>query len=117
DMLYHFTDIRALKNILENRELRFTYFKDLNDSREIYYGLEQIKQHLNNIDLRNKKLFLDMLESFIEPGNKNVNVFICSFSNSYNHLPLWRFYGDNGRGVAIAFDYNFPLENEDILPK
>ncbi|CBJ10981.1 hypothetical protein LLO_0644 [Legionella longbeachae NSW150] len=117
DVLYHFTDVSALKNILETRELRFTYFKDLNDSSEIYYGLEQVKQHLSNTYLRNKELFLQMLQSFIEPGNKNVNVFICSFSYSYNHLPLWRFYGDNGKGVAIGFDYNFPLENEDILPK
>lgn len=35
DVLYHFTDVSALKNILETRELRFTYFKDLNDQIKV----------------------------------------------------------------------------------
>ncbi len=44
-VLYHFTSLPTLKNILENKSIRFSHYKCLNDETELNYawiGIEKI---------------------------------------------------------------------------
>ena len=80
--IYHYTSIGNLALILKSRKFRFTRLDKVDDPEEY-------------------KFFID--------GEKLAKyVFIaCFIKNEKESMPQWKMYGDNGRGVRIAF--NDPL--------
>ncbi|HEN4769132.1 TPA: DUF2971 domain-containing protein [Legionella pneumophila] len=74
----------------------------MNDPSEIGYSMELIQEcirsTLGDDDIRAN--ILDFLENQIA---QNYHCLITSFLEKDDYMPGWRYYADNGRGVAIKF--------------
>ena len=107
--LFHYTDVGAIKSILENRELWLTDIRFLNDSEElrdgVAYVLDALRKerigdpvHAHHFDGAIKYLthgFDEHVSYYIDEEP----TYVCSFSESGNQLSQWRAYGS----YAIEF--------------
>ena len=104
--LYHYTSVYSFKKILTSKELHFTHYEDLNDSSEIKYGQEVISKIIEQSTMK-KGMFTNLLHSQLpknfEAIRQSFKPYIFSFCKNTNYYPAWRFYGDEGKGVAIGF--------------
>ncbi|QJP95457.1 DUF2971 domain-containing protein [Pseudomonas fluorescens] len=107
--LFHYTDINAVKSILENEKLWLTDVRFLNDSEELHNGIhaliDYIKHQVKTFPDRHE--LLGVAAEYVEAGLvgkagygiENRPVFICSFSQAGDLLSQWRAYGS----YAIEF--------------
>src|SRR5215831_10019471 len=106
--LYHYTDGRGLKGIIESQTIWFTDYRHLNDPSELIHGIEMahdvMRLAANGADGR-VRLFLECLRDMFSSKNFSATLefFIASFSRERDDLGQWRAYADNGRGYAIGF--------------
>lgn len=81
----------------------------MNDSNEITYGLDKfltiIKQNIRGLEK-------EILSRLIKNIRDTYNIYIICFSNTSRSLPMWRFYGDAGNGIAIGVDRAISAEHE-----
>ena len=107
--IYHYTDDRGLRGILETGRLWFTNIFYLNDPSELNHGitlaLEILKSRANESQQREVSFFY---ERFAHTMNEHIeetaHFFVCCFSKTDEDLGQWRAYADDGRGYAIGFD-------------
>ncbi|MBR0727035.1 DUF2971 domain-containing protein [Bradyrhizobium manausense] len=105
--LYHYTDVRGLKGILEAGQIWFTDYRHLNDPSELTHGIDMARDVAHHIatgaDGR-VRLFLDYFLDLFRHDNfaPSLEFFIACFSRARDDLGQWRAYADNGRGVAIG---------------
>jgi hypothetical protein len=96
--LYYYTDINALINgILKDREticLWASRWSHLNDPEEIISGINELKAEFG------KDLY--WIPEGIERRTKHNHS--LSFSVYPDYLPMWKMYGDGGKGVMLTFD-------------
>ncbi|WP_057457522.1 hypothetical protein [Pseudomonas syringae] len=107
--LFHYTDVNAVKSILENRILRLTDVRYLNDSEEMHDGIATIIDLVKHevAESSDEDEFFMGAGEYIESGLvgkagygiENRPVFICSFSSAGDLLSQWRAYGS----YAIEF--------------
>lgn len=110
-MLYQYTDINAVKSIIENNEIWLTNVRFLNDKEEFYLGLNYLKDAFNNYYkfpkgtseeciTMVKVAFTD--SPYIDQYREIVlnTLFVASFSTASNVLSQWRGYGK----YAVGFD-------------
>ena len=108
ETLYHYTDGRGLKGILESQTIWFTDYRHMNDPSELTHGIDIAKDVVrvlaNGSDGR-VRLFLETLSDMFSVRNfsSNLEFLIASFSKERDDLGQWRAYADNGRGYAIGF--------------
>ncbi|MFQ2014891.1 hypothetical protein ACK336_16845 [Aeromonas veronii] len=114
--IYHYTDLNAVKSIIETRKLRLTDSRYLNDSKELSDGLTFIYDAIENgswseISRAQRKRAIEYIKSEINEyllyGTEEEPIFICSFSSKSDLLSQWRSYGM----FAIEFE-ELDLENE-----
>lgn len=88
DIVYHYTDMNALVNILRKEHiiLRATNCLYLNDTHEIIEGVTAIERVLKI------KIGKDTFK----------NHYITSFSQNQDSLSMWGMYAANGQGCAIG---------------
>jgi hypothetical protein len=124
-ILYHYTSINTLKNILYKSDgkdffiLRGTDIGYLNDVTE-YSSAQEImfdilKEYEETLPEDENKHLSDKLgENFFRRLATNFGLtttpFITSFSEHRDSLPMWSMYGRNGDGVAIGCQ-KITLEN------
>lgn len=119
--LYHYTDVNAVKSILENRKLWLTDIRFLNDSSEFHDGIECFKKALespepglfSSIEFTDKAVEY-LRKSLVEGAGFELNelpLFTCSFSRSDDLLSQWRAYG----AYAIEFDERLLSEELEKL--
>lgn len=106
--IYHYTDDRGLKGILETGQLWFTDVFRLNDPSEVSHGIDQALSILESDADKagdDGRLFR---KRFGTPVKRNIQTlahcFVCCFSEDGDELGQWRAYADDGRGYAIGFD-------------
>jgi len=105
--LFHYTDIDAFCSIILNKELWATEVLFLNDSSELFYGLniakgisvELLKEDLNETQR-------SFLLPIVNGGNifENADVYVASLTACEDTLSQWRGYGDKNRSVSIGFN-------------
>jgi hypothetical protein len=104
--LYHYTDGRGLKGIIESQTIWFTDYRHLNDPSELSYGIEKARDlmRLKETGADNVgRAFLQCLRDMLSPKNfSKLEFFITSFSFDRDELGQWRAYADNGRGYALG---------------
>jgi Protein of unknown function (DUF2971) len=106
--LYHYTNERGLKGIIESQTIWFTDYRHLNDPSELIHGIEMahdvMRLAANGADGR-VRLFLECLGDMFSSKNFSATLefFIASFSRERDDLGQWRAYADNGCGYAIGF--------------
>ncbi|WP_223430024.1 DUF2971 domain-containing protein [Pseudomonas sp. GL-B-26] len=107
--LFHYTDVNAVKSILENKKLWLTDVRYLNDSQEMHDGVSNILRYVkyqSDTFSKRHELFFNSAEFVIarlgglsDYGLDRRPVFICSFSRASDLLSQWRAYGS----YAIEF--------------
>lgn len=96
--IIHYTNIQSYCNIINSQNIRLYDCYNLNDSKEIKEGLEKIGfQHDNHKWIDDLKRFHFVFSASEYDGNDDFN--------------MWRFYGDNGNGVALVFEIDKKIEN------
>lgn len=116
--LFHFTDAQAVYSILLNKSIWLTDLRFLNDSRELYDGVDTFSKSLEkpqhglftNYDYKKesteylKKAFSDTV-SF---GINEEPIFVFSLSRIGNLLSQWRAYG------SYAIEFNERILREEV---
>lgn len=101
-LLYHYTSLETLHNILENQKdgniiLRAGYFMNMNDPFDCRYFLNEVNKFLGSRQY-------EVTEKDIEKVILDFGIpYFISFSSNQDSLPMWKMYGDNGRGCALVF--------------
>ncbi|WP_210524023.1 hypothetical protein [Pantoea ananatis] len=108
-MYYQYTDINAVKSIIENNSMRLTNIRFLNDRAEFHIGVKYLLQGFNSylfhptvselckntlLHLINSWLNYSWFNSSSNPLNNHIdNLYVASFSKSNDVLSQWRGYG------------------------
>ena len=106
-LIYHYTDDRGLKGILETGRLWFTDLFKLNDPSELNHGIRlalDILESEANRGPPEAKQFSKMFSTLVNNLEVIGHFFVCCFSENGDDLGQWRAYADNGHGYAIGFD-------------
>ncbi|MGZ9720292.1 DUF2971 domain-containing protein [Rhizobium miluonense] len=120
--LYHFTDERGLRGIIEGESFWCTDYRHLNDPTELFHGVDaaiSLAKSLPWPRTAQTAEFLDVLLDLFKSENLaagHLRFFICSFSEHRDYLDQWRAYGDNGRGFAIGLSPKLFAVEERIGP-
>lgn len=123
--VFHYTNAGTLIGMLNktSKEYPFMTFwashiSYMNDPKEKEYGLEKMWEVLCDIEndlsipktQRISELNRNELDQFIlaQSVEKNslTNIYSISFSKSFDSLPMWNMYGQNGNGICLGFDIN-----------
>jgi hypothetical protein len=114
DVLWHYTSLDVLKNILSNDVPTFwlSEIRYLNDKAEYKYGLDIFVSEINTlIDKQSldspKHSMLNQIKTYLEDDDFITNVFILSLSEEKDLLSQWRAYTPNGLGTAIGLSNDF----------
>lgn len=106
--LFHYTSLNTLKSIIENKTIRFTDYKFLNDPKELSLGLSYLKEFLfkvkNGLELHNNINAKLNAEEAIKSINTDNDIYAISFSKKRDDLAMWNLYGKDG--VCIKFNSN-----------
>lgn len=126
--LFHYCTIDTLKSIMQNKQLRFSDVRFLNDTTEFMDAIRllrlTIKEQKDFIDdelynILTDEDILDNLEnyfqrySFKRPVSDGIDidsispicrVYTCSFSMHGDLLPMWTYYANGAGGVSICFE-------------
>ena len=108
-IIYHYTDPAGLIGIVSDGQLWVTDIRYLNDSSELLYALDILKDALNATDSEfgtesfqigvavaareRKSLFNDLTDTYV-----------TCFSQEDDLLSQWSLYGSRGSGFSIGFD-------------
>ena len=125
--IYHYTSVDALMKIIENKKLRFTECRFLNDKNE-FKGLseilDKIKTNLNELMQENWEEINQLADEEYENNFKMVNksgsilfkknkYYILSFSTEKDSLPLWNYYTKN----MNSWGYSIHIVKNEIINK
>ena len=83
-IVYRYMSFETAFNILKNRTFRMNSIVGMNDKSEVYYFDKYVYGKVND-------------------SSKSNDTYISSFSLLQDDLTMWRLYGDNGKGVCMAF--------------
>ncbi|MCM0648650.1 DUF2971 domain-containing protein [Clostridium swellfunianum] len=111
-LLYHYTSINGLMGILEEKSFRISQANFLNDSLEIKYIKECVRNTIEGMNIKNSELF-DELCDYIgmaehefnwDPSFWANNAYILSLSENPDSLMLWSYYSKfDGYNLGIDF--------------
>jgi len=100
---YHYTSGEALYGIINNLELWATNASFLNDKSEIDYSIKIVRDYISiTTNLKSIPWINDYIT--LLDNQKIPEIFICSFSKSYDDLNQWRGYGSLGNSYCIEFN-------------
>ena len=112
--LYHYTSIGSLFSILQNETIRLTDYRFLNDTQELSYALNWLKDYLapKAEEEFGKKVLtaIDNVEhgkieriksisdgsSYMQRYLCDIHYYILSLSRRYDDLAMWRMYAKDG---------------------
>lgn len=103
--VYHYTSLNGLISIIENQTIYCTNLDYLNDKKEFKHGVSLILRVIDRLKQEKYELdILDKVEQNIDTINKSERYVTC-FSKNGDLLSQWRAYANQGKGVAIGFDF------------
>lgn len=135
--LYHYTSIGSLFSILQNETIRLTDYRFLNDTQELSYALNWLKDYLAPKDEEEfgKKVLtaIDNVEHgkmeriksvsdespYMQRYLCDIHYYILSLSRRYDDLAMWRMYAKDGCCIKFnsqklkEFFYGFRDANFD----
>jgi len=116
--LYHYTSLNGLLGIIQKRKIWATNLLFLNDSMELNYAIQLVRENisgrrekeeagkLDEDELNFLKTFSDDLGNFGTSVHQSFDgIYVCSFSKNRDQLSQWRGYCPGGSGVSIGFDF------------
>lgn len=119
--LFHFTDAEAVYSILLNKSIWLTDLRFLNDSRELYDGVDTFSNALenpvhglftnNNYRKESTEYLKQAFSDSVSFGVAEEPVFVFSLTKTGNQLSQWRAYGS----YAIEFEEKVLREEVSTL--
>jgi len=111
ERLFHYTSAEGLHGILEHKTLWLSKVSTFNDTSEMHYGGEAIREVIDEAlrsQPRAQNLALD-LEAVAEKGKRFVeqlssHCYAFCFCSHHDRLSQWRAYGAGAAGFEIGFD-------------
>lgn len=91
----HFTSLQALLSILHTNSIRLSSLNSMNDPNEIGYASDLFSSPAEVIEWQKKSILSFSLCEFHSEDEE--------IGTNAKNLDLWRFYGGDGKGVAIKF--------------
>ncbi|MBY0462713.1 MAG: DUF2971 domain-containing protein [Alphaproteobacteria bacterium] len=141
-ILYHYTSFNNFSTrIIKNREFCYTDFRHLNDPTEVILSTEVLLKAVGSRKDKGGALerifwqpFLDFFPAMLKPEDFEKvrhnfdqidkiesSIYTLSFCPKVDYLPMWRWYGDDGRGISIGLkpDYfsSHPVVEGDRSPR
>lgn len=130
--LYHYTSANGLKSIIENKAIRFSDYRFLNDIDELEYGKKVFKQVLNELknetpqytdyiyqreeELKSIEQGIKYLKPISPAENGAINCSQCESKNFHYYLlslttlgdnkDMWNMYSGNNPGYRIKINGN-----------
>ena len=105
--VYHYTDARGLRGIIEDNCLWSTHGRYQNDSREILHGRDLFsnvsKEIARQLPASPQQEVFNAVSSRLK-DEAMVSCFLTCFARASDQLSQWRGYGDRGKGYSIGFD-------------
>ena len=108
--LFHYTDVGAVKAMLESERMWLTDVRYLNDSEEMHNGISMLVEYMKHrvLNFKHPHTHFEDAANYVESGLvgkagygiDNRPVFIGSFSRAGDLLSQWRAYGS----YAIELD-------------
>ena len=95
DSLFHYTDVGAVKSIIERKELWLTDIRFLNDSQELNDGVVFVLDALSKmkVEVEGGALVRQAIDELINAFDNHISswiddqpTFVCSFSKSGDQL-------------------------------
>lgn len=121
--IFHYTNVTTLMGMLENASTEnafmtfwASHISYMNDPEEKKYGMKKIlevlptvedelkipsEQRINNLEQKELDKFIKILST---EKNNVINTYAISFSESFDYLPMWKMYGQDGNGICLGFD-------------
>lgn len=116
--VYHYCTVSVLQQIIENKTLRFSDVRFLNDTTEFQDAVDLSIRILNNnekgypqefVDLLTQKVVIDELKNYQQKYMYDTDikryiecrVYSCSFSMDGDSKPMWDYYASDASGVNI----------------
>lgn len=107
-IVYHYTNLKAFKDIIEGDSLFLSNIRKSNDWNELRHCTEEVKG-LREFD-KGKDGFWTATEEMATTIPELIDCYAICFSSKKDSLSQWERYSDKGKGVAIGFDVK-KLEN------
>ena len=123
--VFHYTSAGTLIGMFKNtsKDNAFVTFwashiSYMNDPQEKVYGTNKMLEVLKDVEdellipsgKRITELDREELDKFVfirnTDKNSLTNMYSISFSKSFDSLPMWGMYGQNGNGICLGFDLN-----------
>lgn len=114
NLIYHYTSFNTINEIFKSNSLRACDLKRLNDKMEYKIWFEIFEQAIEKISTNEDiEIYQDLLKKIKEEINeyKEYDCYVTCLSKERDLLSQWRAYGDDGQGIAIAFDISELLDN------
>ncbi len=109
-LIYHYTDDKGLRSILETGTMWLTDIFALNDPAELRHGIEHAIARIAESAKTGApefKLFARRFAKIRDGGiERSAHYFVACFSKNGDDLCQWRAYADDGKGFALGFDGN-----------
>lgn len=105
NVLYHYTDFRALDSILTNGELRVNNVLNMNDATEMLFFMKELRDAIVKKlgDDAEKVEAVRTLFRRDEQLEFTHSAYAACFSRSRDDAAQWERYGGHGRGICIGF--------------
>lgn len=110
---FHYTTIKSAKKIFKSDKIRLFRHDRKNDPQELTYAINILKKHSK--EKENLSDCLIKAYKFIFNNNVDIYLYFSSFLLKDDYLPAWRYYGDNGKGIAIGINQTKLLDNTPKL--
>lgn len=130
-LLYHYTTIEGILGIINEKALRLSDVRYMNDPSEAGgYSVQLLREFIEDeMEDEQIKLSLKMISGILqEKGDNDIRCSVC-FSRAVDKLSQWRTYSDDKIGYCIEFDarlwhgffgekyYIWPIEYDKIRQK
>ena len=123
--LFHYTNLDAMRNIIEERKIRFSHFRFLNDEMEFTYGVKLFdklcKEKQKELIQRKKSNSLKYLNRLIKTLYPYPDIFVFCLSEKNDSLSQWKGIKKDYISVALKFikkqSKRFVADNEVIFQK
>jgi hypothetical protein len=114
-IVYHYTSVDVLQNIIDSKRLRFTNMNSLNDKSEYKYGIQLLKKKIIEYENNNSighKFDVKLLEQFSFVNDQ----YSISFTENGDALAFWNsYYVPKLTPISIGFISNEVFYGECII--
>ncbi len=115
EIVYHYCDVNAFLNIIQNNKLWLSDVQKSNDSEECNWIKDKINQEIEK-GLDTERLKAWRTEYLMGTQFFAMTVYSACFSEYPDLLSQWRGYAQDGQGIAIGFSKSKLLSLNDVLP-